>query len=61
MNFISFLRENYIPHNPQLQMFLVCGPMIGGECCDYVQDVVSLNKQNNVHYINLEGILGQGI
>lgn len=37
-------------------MFLVCGPMIGNPCCENVKQVVS-KMGENVHYIDMQGIL----
>jgi len=53
--FITEIRKKY---GNNVQLFLVCGPMIGNPCCKYVNQVVQEN-QPNVHYVNLEGILQQ--
>jgi len=53
--FITLIRNRY---GNNIQLFLVCGPMIGNPCCQYVQQVV-LDNQPNVHYVDLQGILQQ--
>jgi len=54
--FITYLRYRY---GNNVQLFLVCGPMIGNPCCQYVNQVVQDN-QPNVHYVDLEGIIQTG-
>lgn len=54
--FISFIQSKYLPVNPNLQMFVVCGPMISTPCCTYVQNVVN-RQSSNVHYIDMQNIL----
>jgi hypothetical protein len=55
LKFISQIRMRY---GNGVNLFLVCGPMIGNPCCDYVQQAVK-NTQPNVYFINLQGILTQ--
>jgi len=55
LDFIKYIRMHY---GQDVQLFLVCGPMTGSPCCDYVQQVVT-QAQPNVHYVNLQGILTQ--
>ena len=49
---IKQIREAY---GESVPLFLVCGPMITGECCTYVQNIV--NMEPNTYYINLQNIL----
>eukprot|EP01114_Cavostelium_apophysatum_P008344 TRINITY_DN2075_c0_g2_i1.p1 TRINITY_DN2075_c0_g2~~TRINITY_DN2075_c0_g2_i1.p1 ORF type:complete len:391 (+),score=52.78 TRINITY_DN2075_c0_g2_i1:51-1223(+) len=54
-NLVSFVQSKY----PNAAIFLVCGPMIGNPCCDYVEEVVTdLNDQGQrVYFIDMQGIL----
>ncbi|EGC32823.1 hypothetical protein DICPUDRAFT_37730 [Dictyostelium purpureum] len=51
ISFVNSLKSNY-PNKPEF--FLVCGPMIGQPCCQYVKNVSSIVGAT---YIDLEGIL----
>jgi lysophospholipase L1-like esterase len=53
--FIAYIRSKY-SSNPNLQMFLACGPMIGDPCCQYVQNVVNASG-SNIHYISLQNLV----
>jgi len=56
LGFITGLRKRY---GNGVKLFLVCGPMIGDPCCQYVQNVVA-QAQPNAYYVNLQGILQSG-
>jgi len=50
--FIKSIRQQYaraVPH-----FFLICGPMIGDPCCEYVESVAD---QTGATYVDLQGIL----
>jgi len=51
LNFINEIQQDY---GSQVEIFLVCGPLIGNPCCQYVQNVSELA---NVNYINMQNIL----
>lgn len=53
--FIARIRYVY---GMDLPLFLVCGPMIGDPCCQYVQEVVS--NVDGAHYVDLQNILVSG-
>jgi len=50
-NFINYIRSKY-PQN--LRLFLVCGPIIGNPCCEYIQEVAG---NIGATYINMQNIL----
>eukprot|EP01088_Endostelium_zonatum_P003546 TRINITY_DN14754_c0_g1_i1.p1 TRINITY_DN14754_c0_g1~~TRINITY_DN14754_c0_g1_i1.p1 ORF type:complete len:357 (+),score=45.73 TRINITY_DN14754_c0_g1_i1:51-1121(+) len=52
--FLDFIWGKYGRQTP---MFLVCGPMIGNPCCQYVQNVVASYNGKGVYYVNLQGIM----
>jgi len=54
-NFIAKIRAGYSSY-PGLKFFLVCGPLIGNPCCEYIQAVAKAEGVN-FHYINMQGIL----
>lgn len=56
LEFIARLRQKY---GSGIKLFLVCGPMTGNPCCQYVQNVVS-QAQPNVYYVDLQNILTSG-
>jgi len=55
LDFISTIQSVYAS-SENLQIFLVCGPLISGTCCEYIQDVVG-QFSSGVTFINLQGIL----
>ena len=54
MNFLNYITGQY--NNSNLQVFLVCGPLIGDPCCSYVQQVAT-SMGSRFHYIDMQGIL----
>jgi len=53
-NFLNFLWSKY---GKSIKIFLVCGPLIGNPCCQYIQDIVSQHSSQGVYYVNLQNIL----
>jgi len=56
--FVAYIQGQYVA-NPNLYFFLVCGPMIGDPCCQYVQNVVNdlFQSGQSVYYVNLQNSL----
>ncbi|KYQ93365.1 esterase [Tieghemostelium lacteum] len=52
VQFIQFIQSKYTESNPKF--FLICGPMIGGPSCLYVETVAQLT---NSTYIDMQNIL----
>jgi len=53
-NFLNFIWSKY---GKSIKLFLVCGPLIGNPCCQYVQAIVSQHSGQGVNYVNLQNIL----
>eukprot|EP01089_Gocevia_fonbrunei_P003999 TRINITY_DN1395_c0_g1_i2.p1 TRINITY_DN1395_c0_g1~~TRINITY_DN1395_c0_g1_i2.p1 ORF type:complete len:154 (-),score=27.24 TRINITY_DN1395_c0_g1_i2:46-507(-) len=53
-SFIANLQDKY---GSGVQIFAVCGPLIGNPCCEYVQDIVNQHKGAGVYYVNMQNIL----
>jgi lysophospholipase L1-like esterase len=57
INMTNLVRTNY---GKAVQIFTVCGPLIGDPCCSYVKNITTtLNSQGdaNVHYVDMQNIL----
>jgi hypothetical protein len=57
MSWLASIKLHYridgqIPH-----IFLACGPLIAKPLCTYVKEVVTLEKSDRIHYLDLENIL----
>jgi hypothetical protein len=53
--FLSTIQTRYAA-NPNLQIFLACGPMIGDPACASVRAVVSAHGPN-FHFIDLQNLI----
>eukprot|EP01027_Heterolobosea_sp_BB2_P025618 GEZU01039316.1.p1 GENE.GEZU01039316.1~~GEZU01039316.1.p1 ORF type:complete len:141 (-),score=34.83 GEZU01039316.1:303-725(-) len=56
INFLTGLHEHY---GNDVPILTVCGPLISGACCDYVQQVVEMqvNQGYKVYYVDMQGLL----
>eukprot|EP01087_Luapelamoeba_hula_P011684 TRINITY_DN3207_c0_g1_i1.p1 TRINITY_DN3207_c0_g1~~TRINITY_DN3207_c0_g1_i1.p1 ORF type:complete len:389 (+),score=55.41 TRINITY_DN3207_c0_g1_i1:1-1167(+) len=57
IQFIHDIRGNYSRVNPNVHMFLMCGPMVSGVACDYVKEVAVRLGPSVAHYIDLQNLV----
>jgi hypothetical protein len=53
VSFIHYVLSQY-SQNPNLKLFLACGPVVKDPCCEYVEQV---SQKVNATFINMQNIL----